>query len=1168
MPNTGFIHLSCHSEYSITDSLIRVSELAKQAKNHQFDAIALTDRANLFGCVKFYQAAIKAGVKPIFGAELRLQDDKDHNKYASVLVLCQNHQGYVGLCELISNAYIQEQSLAGAHITPAQLVQYQKGLILISLPVDGDIAQCLLNDEMNKATQTARFWQSVFGDRFYLAGQRTQRKNDERHLHLCVKLGLALDIPLVAINRVQFIHKTNYAAHEARICIAEGEILDNKRRKRRFSPEQFLKSPAEMCELFADLPELLENTVEISKRCNVHFALYGKNYLPNFPVPEGVTMAQFFTQAANAGLDQHLQQHSPPETSNQSPEAQIDARKIYTDRLAFELAVIIKMDFAGYFLIVADFIRWSKDHDIPVGPGRGSGAGSLVAYALGITSVDPIQHGLLFERFLNPERVSMPDFDIDFCTDRRDEVIAYVAQKYGSEKVSQIITYGTMAAKGVVRDVGRVLGHPYGFSDKLSKMIPNDLKINLSRALGRFNDDDSAEDQAKWYSPELKEKYDSEESVATLIDLSLQLEGLIRNVGTHAGGVVIAPSKISNFCPVYKGSGANDSVVSQFDKDDVEAVGLVKFDFLGLSNLTVIDKTLKMIVAKKLSDAPIDFDTIPLDDAAVYKLLQNCNTTGVFQLESEGMRNYLGKLQADSFEDIVAMLALYRPGPLDAGMVDDYISVKRGKQAVKYPHPMLEAILKPTNGVFLYQEQVMRSAQVLAGYSLGEADLLRRAMGKKKVKEMEAQREVFVQGAAGNNIDAQKANEIFDLIDKFSGYGFNKSHSVAYAYISYQTAWLKAHYPAAFMAAVLSGMMDDSDRVATTVFEVKSMGLVLNQPNVCQSDYVFSIQDAQTLFYGLGAIKGIGEALVRAVILERQARGDYKDLFDFCLRIERKYLNKRALEALIYSGAFDVFGVSRASLFATYPKAFKQADQQQTSAATGQCGLFADASAHVEYEREYVKQADFSFKETLNFEKLVMGYYFYNHPVDEYQADLEYLNATLPEKIAFRNNKDVRVLALISEVRYYNTRNGQMAGMTMKGKSAQIDAVVFSKALAKVSDQLVEDTIVVIAGKLGKNFRDEPQIVVETVEPIDALKIQYARCVEIRLNQSHTALFEPLSELLQQHAGRCSVKLYYACAGLEGQFPLGKTYRVCPNEPLIEAIDQLIGSGAGVICYR
>nr|MCS5589104.1 DNA polymerase III subunit alpha [Candidatus Thioglobus sp.] len=831
MLNSEFVHLHCHSEYSVENSLIRIPKLIEKVKELGMSSIALTDNDNLFAAVKLYKAAKGAGIKPIFGAELTLKGEEQN---FALLVLCQNHEGYLNLSELISLSYLQGQTIDGVSITAEQLKKHQQGLILIALPVRSDVAQHLINNKIPEAMKQAENWKAVFGDRFYLGVQRTGRAHDERHLHLCIELGLELGIPLVATNDVQFLQKQDFDAHEARICISQGGLLDDARREKHYHAEQYLKSGEEMEVLFSDLPEVIINSSEIAKRCNVHFELYKKNYLPDFPIPEGLSIAQFLTQESEAGLDDRLQG------------LEVD-RKVYNDRLAFELSVIIQMDFPGYFLIVADFISWSKDNGIPVGPGRGSGAGSLVAYVLGITNVDPIKHELLFERFLNPERVSMPDFDIDFCTDRRDEVIEYVSNKYGAEKVSQIITYGTMAAKGVVRDVGRVLGHPYGFSDRISKSIPNDLKINLSRALGYFKEGDSQENKDKWYSEELKGRYDSEESVTTLVDLSLELEGLVRNVGTHAGGVLIAPSKISDFCPTYKGPNESDGVVSQFDMKDVEAVGLVKFDFLGLSNLTVIDKTIKLVFAKGLSDELIDLDALSLDDKGVYELLQRCDTTGIFQLESDGMRGYLKKLQADSFEDIVAMLALYRPGPLGAGMVDDYINVKHGTQKVKYPHPMLEEILKPTNGVFLYQEQVMKSAQVMAGYSLGGADLLRRAMGKKIAAEMDAQRDVFVKGAAEHDIDIEKANEIFDLIDKFSGYGFNKSHSVAYAYVSYQTAWLKAHYPAAFMASVLSGMMDDTDRIAFTVNEVQAMGLTVDGPSINESYHEFSIRDEKTI---------------------------------------------------------------------------------------------------------------------------------------------------------------------------------------------------------------------------------------------------------------------------------------------------------------------------------
>lgn len=1156
---TEFVHLQCHSEYSVDKSLIRIPKLVNQVKKLGMSAITLTDNANLFATVKLYKSAKSAGIKPIFGTEITLNYQ---GKKSILLLLCQNQQGYLNLSELISLSYLEDTDMEDVNISIKELTQHNQGLILIAPPLRSDVAQALIKNQIPQAKEQASIWQTIFGDRFYLGVQRTNRAQEEQYLHLCVKLGLELDIPLVALNDVVFLEKDEFEAHEARICISQGGLLDDDRREKYYSEEQYLKSADAMSALFSDLPEVLVNTVEIAKRCNVHFELNQKNYLPDFPVPKGLTTAQFFSQQSKAGLEERL--------------AGLNIeREIYDERLDFELSVIVQMDFSGYFLIVADFIRWSKDNGIPVGPGRGSGAGSLVAYALGITNVDPIKHELLFERFLNPERVSMPDFDIDFCTERRDEVIKYVSQTYGREKVSQIITYGTMAAKGVVRDVGRVLGHPYGFSDRISKSIPNDLKINLSRALGRFKEGESQENKDKWFSEELTNRYNSEESVTTLIDLSLQLEGLVRNVGTHAGGVLIAPSKISDFCPIYKAS-AEDGVVSQFDMKDIESLGLVKFDFLGLSNLTVIDKTIKLIHTKGLSKELIDIDALPLNDKGVYDLLQRSDTTGIFQLESEGMRGYLKKLQADSFEDIVAMLALYRPGPLDAGMVDDYINVKHGKQKIKYPHPMLKDILEPTNGVFLYQEQVMKSAQVMAGYSLGGADLLRRAMGKKIAEEMDAQRDVFVKGAAKHDIDEVKANAIFDLIAKFSGYGFNKSHSVAYAYVSYQTAWLKAHYPDAFMACVLSGMMTDTDRISWTVGETQAMGLRVKAPSVNESIYEFSIQGDKTLTYGLGAIKGVGETLVEALVSEREKNGAYQDLFDFCIRIDKKTLNKRALEALIYSGTLDEFKIDRAVLIKTYPSAMRQAEQRQNDRLSGQGGLFVDTPECGEYELNYLSAPSFSFNQTFQFEKKVMGYYFYNHPSDEYKRDLQYISATLPRDLVFRNSKEARVLGLLSGVYYRNTKNGNtMASITLEDSNTTLNGVIFSKVLNtqideqySISDALVLDTVVVASGKIERDeYRDDWQLVVDKIENIGAVQEKYAKSFEILLNKQHISLFEKLSTLLQQNQGKCPVRLHYQFEQSRGSATLDEHYYVSLSQQLIDEVNTLLGFQSSHISY-
>ncbi len=1136
MSSVDFVHLQCQSEYSVKNSLVRVSNLIDSVKESGMKSVALTDDMSLFSAIKFYQKAINAGIKPIIGAKISLPFDEG---YYDVLLLCQNHEGYLNLSELISKAYLNEQGISIVSVTEEQLITHQKGLLMISSPTSSDISKLLLSNDFKTAKNKALNWKSIFKDRYYMSVQRTDRPSDESLLNLIIDLGLEVEVPIVATNDVQFLDKNEYEAHEARICIAEGGLLDDARRAKNFSNHQYLKTSEEMALLFEDYPQVIENSSEIAKRCNLHFELFEKNYLPVFPTPEGMSIADFFSQESKKGLEVRL-------------EGLEVNKKIYNERLNFELSVILEMEFPGYFLIVSDFIRWAKEHGIPVGPGRGSGAGSLVAWALSITNVDPIEHDLLFERFLNPERISMPDFDIDFCTDRRDEVIAYVSDKYGSEKVSQIITYGTMAAKGVVRDVGRVLGHPYGFSDQISKMIPNELKMTLNKAL---------ED-----SVELKSRYDSEESVSTLIDLSQDLEGIIRNVGTHAGGVVIAPSKISDFCPIYKGSDESDVIVSQFDKDDVEAVGLVKFDFLGLSNLTVMDKAIKIIASKGLSKELIDIDKLKLDDPKVFKLLQDCDTTGVFQLESEGMRGYLKKLKADCFEDIVAMLALYRPGPLDAGMVDDYIQVKHGAK-VRYPHQMLEEILRPTNGVFLYQEQVMKSAQIMAGYSLGGADILRRAMGKKKAEEMAQQREVFVKGAFKKNIDEKKANEIFDLIDKFSGYGFNKSHSVAYAYISYQTAWLKAHFPAPFMAAVLSGVMDDTDRVAFTVGESKKKGVKVISPDINQSEYEFSITDNKTIVYGLGAIKGVGEALVNEIVLEREKNSDYLDIFDFCFRIEKKYLNRRAIEALIYAGAFDVFGVKRATLISTYPSAVRQAEQRQSDLSKGQSSLFSDVDSHIEYEKKYIKGDFLSFKNIMMYEKKVMGYYLDRHPTDWYKADLKSIVCTLPKDIVFRNNRDVRILSLISDIVYRNTRKGQMASITIEDGERKINAAIFSQKLAQTSEQLVLDEVVVISGKINKDFREQWQVVVDRIDLVDKVQLKFAKYLKIQLTQRNKNDYLELCSLLKEYQGSCPVIIEYESEKSSGRIPLSQEFDVSLDRELLDSIEKQLGHGKYKINY-
>ncbi len=1138
---SNFIHLHCCSEYSVSNSTIRIPELIARAKKMQMPAIALTDYFNLFAGIKFYKAAIHAGIKPIFGAQISIKESRHTYQ---VLLLCQNQIGYANLSKLISECYLNHQEHGRVFATPGLVKNYSAGLIMIANALESDIAQFLLNGQLSQANEQIGVWCRVFQKRYYLAVERTNRLNSEEHLQRTVHLALKTNTPIVAMNAVQFLHKEDFYTHEVKVCINQGGLIDDERRMRYYSEHQYLKSQSEMLTLFADLPEAIENSWQIAMRCNVKFELYKNNYLPNFTISNNtLNINVFFKRESRRGLAKCTAY------INAKTKDCFDA-SIYKTRLEFELDVICKMGFAGYFLIVSDFIGWARSQKIPVGPGRGSGAGSLVAYALNITSIDPIEHGLLFERFLNPERVSMPDFDIDFCGNRRDEVIAYVTKKYGAQKVAQIITYGTMAAKGVVRDVGRVLGHPYGFSDTLAKLIPNELDITLCRALETSND--------------LKMRYESEESVRELIDIAKKLEGLVRNVGKHAGGVVIAPSKISDFCPIYRGPGVTDSIVSQFDKDDLEAIGLVKFDFLGLSNLSVIDKVLKTVGGKNEAEqeTPLDLDNLPLDDRAVYRLLQNAQTTGIFQLESEGMRAYLKKLKPDCFADIVAMLALYRPGPLDSGMVEDYINVKNSVKKANYPHIMLKGILEPTNGVFVYQEQVMQAAQVMAGYTLGGADLLRRAMGKKKKEEMEKQRDVFILGAVKRGVNKTKANQVFDLMDKFSGYGFNKSHSVAYALISYQTAYLKAHYPAIFMAAVLSSMIGDSDRIAFIISEVYKMNLEIIAPDINLSHYEFSAKGS-TIIYGLGAIKGLGQAL-SLEIMARCVENKYQDLVDFCARVNKKILNSRSLEALITCGAFDKLTNHRHQLLKTYPMAQKHAEQFQTDKLMGQNTLFATkGNSLVSYDEIAKDYPKWQLKEKLKYEKNVFGFYFSGHPSDDEKQNAKLLGALMPSEVYLQKNQAVRVAGLLSKLRYRDTRNGQVVLFNVEDAKTII-SIVFNSTK---SQALTSDDIVVVSGKV-ESYQNKFQIRAASVQNINVAKIARAKKLTIMLDERHQGVFGCLKSLIEKNKGNCPVYLHYYTEKSRGTILLNDDYCVLASDILSDKINDLLGTPSVRIFYE
>ncbi len=1166
-----FVHLRLHTEYSLVDGIVRVKPLVKAVAGAGMAACAVTDQSNLFAMVKFYRAAMAAGVKPIIGSDIWVQNEQEPAKPFRLVLLCKDRKGYDSLNRLVSRSYIEGQHQGVPIVERAWLPGNTEGLIALSGGRAGDIGQALLSGRSEEAAGLLHTWQGLFPGSFYLELQRTGREGEEDYLHAAVALAAAQAVPVVATNDVHFLTADDFEAHEARVCIHDGRTLDDPRRPKRHSEQQYLRSPEEMAELFSDIPEALENSVEIAKRCNLELTL-GKNFLPDFPIPAGMTMDDYFREESRKGLELRLEKLFDVNAADFA-----EQRQPYDERLQIELDVIIQMGFPGYFLIVADFIQWAKANGVPVGPGRGSGAGSLVAYALTITDLDPIEYDLLFERFLNPERVSMPDFDVDFCMEGRDRVIDYVAQRYGREKVSQIITYGSMAAKAVVRDVGRVLGHPYGFVDRIAKLIPFEIGITLDKAL--------EQEEA------LRELYENEEEVRTLIDLAQKLEGLSRNAGKHAGGVVIAPSRLTDFTPLYCEQGG--SIVSQFDKDDVEAVGLVKFDFLGLRTLTIIDWALQTINAQRKKDGQeaVDITVIPLADERAFTLLKACETTAVFQLESRGMKDLIKRLQPDVFEDIVALVALFRPGPLQSGMVDDFINRKHGRAKVEYPHPDLEAILKPTYGVILYQEQVMQIAQVLAGYSLGAADMLRRAMGKKKPEEMAKQREIFMNGAVQRGVEADTATYIFDLMEKFAGYGFNKSHSAAYALVSYQTAWLKAYFPAAFMAAVLSADMDNTDKVVNLIEECRSMKLAVVPPNINLSGYAFTVQGEDTVIYGLGAIKGVGQAAIEGMIQERLANGAFQDLSDLCRRIDSRKVTRRVLEALIRAGALDSLGENRATQMEMLPQAMKQAEQHQRDAVAGQNDLFGGAAAPVEVALEITRLPEWDDDLRLNGEKETLGLYLTGHPIDRYLPELAAITsgriAELTESsgqtatpgntgkggYGRSNERTVVMAGLVVDIRTRVTQSGaRMAFLTLDDRSARMEVRVFTKVFEQYRALLAKDKVLVVQGGLGMDdYSGEMRMTVDHVYDIDQAREQYAKrlVVGVESGQAGNGFVRHLQGVLTPfREGACPVWIDYRNERATAQIPLSAEWRVHPTDELIHRLRELTGEERVRVEYK
>ncbi|PYE31178.1 DNA polymerase III alpha subunit [Idiomarina fontislapidosi] len=1148
--DTPFVHLRIHSDFSMVDGLTKVKPICQRVADMNMPAMALTDQMNFCGLVQYYGAAHSQGLKPLIGADLWVWGEYPEGEIFRLTALAMNNEGYQQIIQLISKAYLRGHVQGKPVIDKAWLAEHNEGIILLSGAREGDIGRALLKGHQGPLEESLAFYKRYFPDRFYLELIRTGRAEEEAYLHSAVVLAAEHELPVVATNEVVFLEEENFEAHEIRVAIHDGYQLGDKRRPKKYSPQQYLRSAEEMHELFADLPEALENTVEIAKRCNVTIRL-GEYFLPEFPTGD-LTEGDYLVKVSREGLEERLEFLFPDEAERQAK------RPPYDERLQTELDVINQMGFPGYFLIVMEFIQWSKDNNIPVGPGRGSGAGSLVAYALKITDLDPLEFDLLFERFLNPERVSMPDFDVDFCMDRRDEVIDHVAELYGRDAVSQIITFGTMAAKASIRDVGRVLGHPYGFVDGISKLVPGDPGMTLAKAFEQV--------------PELGERYDADEEVKELIDFARILEGVTRNAGKHAGGVVISPTTITDFAALYcDDEGKNP--VTQFDKNDVESAGLVKFDFLGLRTLTIIQWALDMVNARKkeAGEPLIDINAISLTDKKCFDVLKRAETTAVFQLESAGMKKLILRLLPDSFEDIIALVALFRPGPLESGMVDNFIDRKHGREEVSYPdatyqHECLEPILEPTYGVILYQEQVMQVAQVMAGYSLGGADLLRRAMGKKKPEEMAKQREVFREGAHKNNIDPELAMKIFDLVEKFAGYGFNKSHSAAYALVSYQTLWMKTHYPAEFMAAVMSADMDNTDKIVTLADECERMGLVLLPPDVNKGVYKFTVDDEQRVVYGIGAIKGVGEAPIEAILEARNEGGPFTDLFDFCCRVDLKKLNKRVLERLIRAGALDNLGPHRASLMASLDKAMRQAVQHRQAESIGQADMFGVLTTEPDaVEHEFERVRPWPEAVWLEGERETLGLYLTGHPINRFRKELQhYVVGTLANVNETRKNEYVGVAGLVIDVRVITNKRGQrFAIVTLDDKSARMDVMLYSNEYESHQHLLEKDRILWAKGEVRfDNFSGSNRMVAREVMTIEQARASFVKYLAITVTgeQIEKGMIKRLSEVMRPSAqGTCPVKIHYRGEHAFASMNVGAQWYVEPTDELIHHLQDLLG---------
>ena len=1140
--NLDFVHLHVHSEYSLVDGIIRVNELVDHSVSLGYHSVALTDLTNLFGLIEFYRTARKKGIKPIVGSEINIAKDKD-SIAAPLVLLAMNKQGYINLTKLVSKAYVEGQVNGNPIVLFSWLEEYADGLMALSGGMEGHIGNSILAGNEQLSESRIEFFKKIFKDNFFIEIQRTGKVNEKEYNDSVLKIASRKEIPVVATNNVRFLNAvdpdispSDFEAHEARVCIQRGDILDDPRRPKNYTEEQFFRSKEEMIELFSDIPEALTNTVRIAEKCNIDLEL-GKFYLPDFEVPDEFSREDFLRKISKEGLLNRIQ-----DIKNSTDSYSLE-ESTYIERLNYELDMICKLDFAGYFLIVADFVNWAQKNDIPVGPGRGSGAGSIVAYALGITAIDPIRYDLLFERFLNPERVSNPDFDIDFCIEGRDKVLEYVTNKYGKDSVAQISTRGTMAARAVLRDVVRVLGKPYGFGDRLAKAIPDVLGISLEEAY-----------QEKQFKETIEESDESKE----VFDMALKLEGLSRSVGTHAAGVVIAPTALTDFTPLFLDSDKG-TVASQFDMSDVESAGLVKFDFLGLKTLTIIDQSVRRINEKAANkENEINIEDLSLKDEATFKLLQRGETTGIFQLESRGMRDYLKQLVPNDFEDIVSMNALYRPGALGMNMVDSYINRKHGKEEVTYGHDAVKKILGTTYGVIVYQEQVMQIAQELSGFTLGQADILRRAMGKKKKEEMESLRSTFVDGAVNKDVNKNYAANLFDQIEQFAGYGFNRSHSVGYALIAYQTAWLKAHYPAEFMASVLSCDLGNTDNIQLFVDDCRNIGLTVQSPDINRSSYRFEDLDSETILYGLGAIKGIGESLVDQIVLERKHE-NFKDMYDFCLRVGFNRINKRILTTLIGSGAMDSLG-KRKDLFRKIDSFLKNAEQASERNKSNIKDLFGE---DIVISPKEDTDIEIEFDEVAA-EWNALGFYLDSHPLENKRKEVRNMCGFFISELQPEAHTQ-RFAGCLMQFNVRQGKRGRFAFATLDDGSAKIEVSVWTDVFDKYRNLLKKGQVLIVEGVIEKDdYSDflKHKMIAERIMTFDQARHEYIKNIRINLEndaKDTEVVVNSLKEMANSNEGN-RVLISYKGDGAKADIALPSNFSVKLDDSSIKALGKRFGA--------